>query len=82
MLEERLWRTTSGCEHSEAVGGAFHQWQQDTSAGAHTYEHGMQALVHQWQKYVTNGDDYVEKLCFIVEKLLYQTMLFCSLHLL
>ena len=27
-LTECLWRPNSGCEHSEAVGGAFQQWQQ------------------------------------------------------
>jgi len=25
------------------------------------YEHGMQALVHHWQKYTANGGGYVEK---------------------
>ena len=28
MLAERLWRPNSACEHSEAVGGVFQQWQQ------------------------------------------------------
>ena len=28
MLAECLWRPESGCEHSEAVGGAFQQWWQ------------------------------------------------------
>ena len=28
MLPEHLWRPNSGCEHSEALGGAFQQWQQ------------------------------------------------------
>jgi len=26
MLAERLWRANSGCEHSDAAGGAFQQW--------------------------------------------------------
>ena len=25
------------------------------------YKHGVQDLVHHWQKRVANGDDYVEK---------------------
>ena len=45
MLAERLQRQNSGCEHSEAVGGAFQQWQQwVTSAGAEFCERGMQPL--------------------------------------
>ena len=28
MLVECLWRPNSGCEHTEAVGGAFQQWWQ------------------------------------------------------
>ena len=28
MFPENLWRTKTGCEHSEAVGGAFQQWWQ------------------------------------------------------
>jgi hypothetical protein len=31
------------------------------SAGADLYERGIQALVHRWQKCITNGGDYVEK---------------------
>ncbi len=27
-------------------------------------KHGMQALVHRWQKYIANADDYVKKYCF------------------
>lgn len=35
MHTERLWRPTSGYEHSEALGGAFQEWQQwVTSIGA------------------------------------------------
>ena len=26
MLDKHFWRRNSGCERSEAVGGAFHQW--------------------------------------------------------
>ena len=44
------------------MGGAFQQWQQwVTSADADIYEHGMQASVHHWQKYIANGGDYVKK---------------------
>jgi len=53
MLAELSRRPTSGCEHSEAVGGAFQQWQQQqwvTSAGADFDKSGMQVLVHCWQK--------------------------------
>ena len=35
MLAERFWRPNSGCEHSEAAGGAFQQrWQWAICAGA------------------------------------------------
>jgi len=40
------------------------------------YEHGMQALVHHWQKCIANGRVYVEKQCFVAENLLYQIVLF------
>ena len=51
MLAECLWRTNSGCEHSEVVGGTFWQWQQwqwVSSAGADLNESDMQALVQHW----------------------------------
>ena len=52
LLEtERLQRPNSGCEHSEAVGGVFQQWQQQQqviSTDTDVYECGMQALVHSW----------------------------------
>jgi len=40
----------NGCEHSEAMGGAFQQRQRlVTSADADLYKHRMQeALVHHW----------------------------------
>jgi len=44
-LPERLWRPKSGCEHTEVVGNAFQQLQEQqwvTSAGADFYEHSMQ----------------------------------------
>ena len=45
-LTECLWRTNSGCEHSEVVGSAFQQWQQwVTSAGADFYERSIQLLL-------------------------------------
>jgi len=28
IVAERLWRPNSGCQHNEAVGGVFQQWQQ------------------------------------------------------
>lgn len=51
---------TSGCEHSEVVGGVFLQWQQQQwviSTGVDFYKHNMQALVHCWQKCIGNGGD-------------------------
>ena len=62
----------SGCEHSEAVGGALQQWV--TSAGADVYKHSMPTLVHQWQKLIVNGD-CVEKEGFVAENAFYQTVL-------
>jgi len=50
-LDVCLWRPNGGCEHSEVVGGAFQQWEQQqwvTSAGADFEECGIQALVHCW----------------------------------
>ena len=38
---------------------AVKQWV--TFAGVDFYEHGMQALVHYWQKCTANDGDYVEK---------------------
>lgn len=35
-----------------------------------------------WQKRIANGGEYVEKQHFVVKKLLYQTVLLCSLYLL
>ena len=62
MLAGCLWRPNSGCEYSEAVGAAFQQWWQwVTSTGADVYKHGMQTLVHRWQKCVANCGEYVEK---------------------
>ena len=85
MLGECLWRPNSGCEHSEVEGGIFQQWWQGqwvTLDGEDFNEHGMQAFVHHWQKCVANGDDYIEKKCFVAENLLYQILLLCSLYLL
>jgi hypothetical protein len=44
---------------NNAVISAVRKWL--ASAGADFYKHGIQALVHHWQKCITNGDDYVEK---------------------
>ena len=63
VLAECLWRSNSGCQHREAVGGEFQQWwqwQRVTSAGAGCHKRSMQAL-HLWQKCIANGSDYVEK---------------------
>ena len=62
MLSECFWRPSSGCEHTEVVGGTFQQWQQwVTSTGADFDECGMQAFVHRWQKCRANGGGYVKK---------------------
>jgi len=42
---------------------------------------GMLALVHRWWKWRANGDDYIEKACFVAENLLYQIAFLCSLYL-
>ncbi|PNF23675.1 Mariner Mos1 transposase [Cryptotermes secundus] len=44
---------------NDAVIAAVRKWL--ASAGADFYGHGIQALVHHWQKCITNGGDYVEK---------------------
>ena len=78
-LAEGLWSPNSGCEHSEAVGGAFQQWWQwqwVTSAGADFYKHGMQALVHCCACIARGGD------CVVAEDSLYQILSLYSLYLL
>ena len=48
-VAQHLWRSGSGCEHSEALGGVFQQWQQQqwvTSAGADFYKCSTLSLVH------------------------------------
>jgi hypothetical protein len=62
---------------NDAVVRVVKQW-----AGADFYECGMQALVRRWRKCIANGDDYVEKLCFVAKNLLYQIVLLCSLCIL
>ncbi|PNF20470.1 hypothetical protein B7P43_G07694 [Cryptotermes secundus] len=44
---------------NDAVIGAVRKWL--ASAGADFYGYGIQALVHRWQKCITNSGDYVEK---------------------
>ena len=68
MLAECLRRLSSGCEHSEAVGDAFQQWQQwVTIAGADFPERSMKAFVHRWQRCPADGGDCVEKEYFVAE---------------
>jgi hypothetical protein len=50
--------------------------------GADFSERSMQALVHHWQKCIANGEDYVERQCFVADNLLYPTVLLCTLYLL
>ena len=45
------------------------------SAGADCYGHGTQALVLCWWKHTANGGGYIERWCFVAEKLLYQITL-------
>jgi len=78
---EHLWRPNSECEHSEAVGGAFQQWQQRqwvASTGAEFDKHNIQGLVHHREKCKASDGDCVEKECFVAENLLCQTMHFLS----
>ena len=83
MLAEHLWRPNSGCEHSEAVGATFQQWQQWYERRAafwtamHSYKHSMQVLVHCWWKKTELM--VVEKWCFVDENLINQTVLSYSL---
>jgi len=58
MLAEHFWRPTSGCEHSEVVGGAFQQWWQWVIfTDVDCYEHSMQALVYWWWQHTAHGGD-------------------------
>ena len=71
-LAECLWRPNSGCECSELVSDTFQLRQlRVTSTGVDFYDCGMQALACHWWKYISNGDDYAEKECFVAENLLY-----------
>jgi len=50
---EHFWKPSNEFEHSEAVDGAFQQWQQQCERhvpceNAGFYEHSMQVLVHHW----------------------------------
>ena len=82
MLAEHLQRPNNVCENSEAVGGAFQQWQQwVTSAGAEFCERGMQPLSIAGE----NAELMVVtmlKNSFVAENLLCQIVLLCSLYLL
>jgi len=63
MLLEDLWRTNSGCEHSEEVGGAFQLWEQWVpSTGARFYRQRMQTLVHCCWKCIASAGDCVKKI--------------------
>jgi histone-lysine N-methyltransferase SETMAR len=44
---------------NDAVIAAVRKWL--ASAGSNFYERSIQALVHRWQKCLTNGGDYVKK---------------------
>ena len=63
---------------NDAVIATLKQWV--TSTGADYYKHGMQALVHWWQKCIANVGDHVAKQCLVVENLLYQIVLLSSLY--
>ena len=62
---EHFWKPSNEFEHSEAVDGAFQQWQQQCERhvpceNAGFYEHSMQVLVHHWWKCIANGGEYVK----------------------
>ena len=66
-LTECFWRPNIECEHHEVMTAVFQQWWQRQwvmSTGADFYEHGMQTLVHCWQKCIASGSDCVEKWYF------------------
>ena len=46
------------------------------------FECSMLTLVHCWKKCIANGDDCVEKQCFIGRNLFYRTVLSDSFYLL
>ena len=52
-----------------------------TFAGTDVYDHGIQALIHHWQKGIAKSDDCLEKRCLVAENLFYQIALFCCLYL-
>ena len=66
------------CGHfrtKDAIIAAVKQWVTCTGAGFH--ELSMQVLVHRWWKCSANGENCVEKQCFVAESFLYQTALLC-----
>lgn len=75
MLAGCLWRLISGCEYSEAVGGAFHQcrqWMTSTGAACRLL---FSAGENAWLIVVTT----LKKQCFVDENLLHQIVVFCPL---
>ena len=66
-LSECFWRSTSGCEHSEAVSSEFHLYQQcDGQAACQMAMHSCHTT--KWIAYwsinpskLANGGDHVEK---------------------
>ena len=71
MLGEHLWKPNSGCEHTEAVGGAFQQWWQQwerqvmfqmAARSCHTTKWRASRSAHSCES--TNSGDYVEKAVF------------------
>jgi hypothetical protein len=65
---------------NNAVIAAVRKWV--ASAGADSYEHSMQALVHRWRKCIANGGDYGEGQCFVADNLLYPTAILYNQYLL
>mgnify|MGYP001857242594 CR=1 FL=1 len=79
---ESLWRSNSRCQHSEVTGGALQLWWQwVTSVGADFYKCSMQALIHNWQKCIVNGDDYVGKIVFCNWKCTLTKWCYCALRI-
>ena len=80
MFGEHLWRPNSGCGIVRG-GWCISTVASDHSAVAGYDEHGMQTLVHHWQKYITNGDD-LKKNCFFPNWEFTLSELLCSFYLL
>jgi hypothetical protein len=66
-----FWLMTGGLrgQHFPVIIAAARKWM--ASAGTDFCEISMQALVPHWRKCTAIGGDYVERYCFVAERLLY-----------